>query len=330
MDRTERFYKIEQWMRRPNGASLVWLVAELEVSRSTIIRDIKYLRDRMHAPIVWNSAEGVYQILDDSQTKKSLHHLPGLWFSSSEIHALLTMQHLLSNLDAGGVLTPHITPLINRLNQLLESGADHDGTTEANQLRRRVRIIGLAQRTVQPTHFQRVGLALVQRKRLSLHYLSRGSGQATEREVSPLRMVHYRGNWHLDAWCHLRNELRNFALDSVQSAHLLETPAKEVPDEELHALFAPSYGIFSGGSIEWAQLLFSPERARWVSTEQWHPSQKGEWQANGSYLLSIPFADHRELIMDILKHGEHCEVIEPASLRARVAEQVQAMVGKYF
>ena len=319
MDRTERFYKIEELLRHRKSVSFATLQAELEVSRSTLIRDLAYLRTRLHAPIEWDRATGNYRMAEPVPHSGRPHQLPGLWFSSAEIHALLTMQHLLSNLDAGGVLTPHVAPLMARLNTLLEDGADHD----ADQLRRRVRIIGLAQRTVQPIHFQRVGTALVRRKRLALSYLARGSGQATEREVSPLRLVHYRGNWYLDAWCHLRNELRNFALDAIREAHLLDTAAKEVPDAKLNALFAPSYGIFSGDRIRWARLLFTPERARWVAYEQWHPEQKGEWQSDGSYLLRIPYADHRELIMDTLKHGEHCEVLGPPSLRRKVMEQVK-------
>lgn len=325
MDRTERFYKIEGLLRQHKAVSFDRLLSELEVSRSTLVRDLAYMRERLHMPIVWDKAAG-YRLTESHTHAERTHQLPGLWFSSAEIHALLTMQHLLLNLDAGGVLTPHVAPLIKRLNTLLEDGADRD----AEQLRRRVRIIGLAQRAVQPTHFQRVGTALVRRKRLALRYQARGSGQATEREVSPLRLVHYRGNWHLDAWCHLRNELRNFALDAIVDAHLLDVAATDVPDAELQALFAPSYGIFSGNSIEWAQLRFTPERARWIATEQWHPEQKGEWQTDGSYLLRIPYADHRELIMDVLKHGEHCEVLGPPGLRAQVMEQVRAMAGKYF
>lgn len=325
MDRTERFYKIEELLRQRGAVSFATLLSVLEVSRSTLKRDLDYLRSRLHAPIQWDRVAG-YRMADSGQHAGRAHQLPGLWFSSSEIYALLTMQHLLRNLDAGGVLTPHVAPLIKRLNTLLGDGADQ----AAAELRRRVRIIGLAQRSVQPTHFQRVGAALVQRKRLVLHYQARGTGQTTQREVSPLRLVHYRGNWHLDAWCHLRDELRNFALDAIHEAHLLEVAAKEVPDAELHALFAPSYGIFSGARLEWAQLLFTTERARWVATEQWHPEQKGEWQADGRYLLQVPYADHRELIMDILKHGEHCEVLGPASLRAHVKEQVRAMAEKYL
>ena len=326
MNRTERFYKIEELLRQSRAVSFAALQAELEVSRSTLIRDLAYLRTGMHAPIEWNRLTGSYRMAEAGQHFGRPHQLPGLWFSSAEIHALLTMQYLLTNLDIGGVLTPHVAPLMARLTTLLEDGVDDN----ADQLCRRVRIIGLAQRAVQPAHFQRVGSALMMRKRLMLSYLARGSGQTTEREVSPLRLVHYRGNWYLDAWCHLRNGLRNFALDAIEQAHLLESAASDVPDADLDALFTPSYGLFSGGSVQWAQLLFTPERGRWIASEQWHPEQVGEWQSDGSYLLRIPYADHRELIMDILKHGEHCEVLGPPSLRKQVVEQVKAITQKYF
>lgn len=325
MDRTERFYKIEKLLRQQKTVNFAALQAALEVSRATLKRDLDYLRTRLNAPIEWSRATGGYRFAAPVDPASAAHELPGLWFSATEIHALLTMQHLLTHLDAGGVLTHHVAPLMSRLNALL-GGAE----TEAVQVRRRVRIIGLAQRSVQPQHFQRVGTALVQRKRLALTYAARGTGEATEREVSPLRLVHYRDNWYLDAWCHLRQGLRNFAVDAITEAHLLDTPAKEVSDAKLDALFGPSYGIFSGRRIRWARLRFSTERARWVASEQWHPQQEGKLQADGSYLLRIPYADHRELIMDILKHGTHCEVLGPASLRQAVAAEVGQMAEKYL
>ena len=325
MDRTERLYKIENLLRQRKPASFAALQAELEVSRSTLKRDLDYLRTRLNAPIEWSRQAGGYRFAESGGLSDRAHELPGLWFSSSEIHALLTMQHLLAGLDTGGLLTPHLAPLMDRLNALL--GSAHN---DAEEVRRRVRIIALASRRVQPGHFQTVGSALLQRKRLAISYVARGSGQTTEREVSPLRLVHYRENWYLDAWCHLRQNLRNFALDAISQAHLLALPAKEVNDATLDEIFAPSYGIFSGGRLQWAQLHFTPERARWVAHEQWHPQQQGQLQADGSYLLRLPYADHRELIMDILKHGSHCEVLGPVSLRRVVADEVRGMGRKYF
>lgn len=326
MDRTERFYKIKELLHHHSVASFATLQTELEVSRSTLKRDLNYLSTRLNSPITYCRDLGGYRLEKDDTMSSASHELPGLWFSSAEIHALLTMQHLLSSLDAGGLLNAHIAPLSERLNALLGSDANAD----AAQLRRRVRIIGLAQRSVPTRHFEQVASALAQRKRLHIAYTARGNGNTTEREVSPLRLVHYRENWYLDAWCHYRNDLRNFALDAITRVMPLEKVALEISDEKLSTTFGPGYGIFSGGTVRWARLRFTPERARWVAQEQWHAEQTGTVEPDGSYLLRLPYTDHRELIMDILKHGAHCEVLGPASLRQMVAQEVGKMGEKYF
>jgi hypothetical protein len=53
------------------------------------------------------------------------------------------------------------------------------------------------------------------------------------------------------------------------------------------------YGIFSGDHVTWATLLFTPERARWVANERWHPLQTGQLRKDGSYLLRVPYTDDR-------------------------------------
>ena len=325
MNRDERIRKIQTALRQRRSTTFGQLLDLLEVSRPTLKRDLRYMREHMGSPIEWSRTDGGYRLADGHLPAHQRHELPGLWFSPAEIHALLTMHQLLERLDGGALLGPHIEPLMQRLNALLGATA-----RAAEQVRRRVRIIGLARRIVQPEHFQTVGSALLQRKRLALTYQARGTGEQTQRDVSPLRLVHYRENWHLDAWCHLRKGLRNFAVDAMQNVRMLDTPAKEVTDEKLDATFGPSYGIFSGGRLRWAHLRFTSERAAWVKDEHWHSEQQGAFIADGRYELRIPYTDHRELLMDILKHGAHCEVLGPAGLRKLVAQAVTAMRGKYF
>jgi predicted DNA-binding transcriptional regulator YafY len=325
MTQTERIYKIQNMLRQRRGVGFAAMQSALEVSRSTLKRDLDTMRNRMHIPIEYDRVAGGYSLDKSAAKAGQSHELPGLWFSPSEIHALLTMQHLLTGLDAGGVLAPHIEPLMQRLNALL--GSAHN---DAEELRRRVHIITLARRHVKPDHFQTVGNALLGRKRLAITYTARHNGQSTQREVSPQRLVHYRENWYIDAWCHLRQELRNFALDAISQAQVLPSAATELDPAALQAAFDSSYGIFSGGPVTWATLRFSPERARWVAQEQWHPDQRGSAQPGGSFHLQIPYTDHRELIMDILKHGAHCEVLEPPNLRSAVVEEVKRMGAKYF
>lgn len=324
MDRTERFKKIRQSLERHRVVSFEALRAMLEVSRATLNRDLAYLRDRLNTPIMFDREAGGYRIDRAQAAMGGQYELPGLWFTAAEIHALLTLQHLLANLDPGGMLAPHIQPLIARLNALLGSA---DNT--ADEIRRRILIVGLGRRAMKLEHFERVGSALLRRKRLLIGYYSRGRGELTEREISPQRLVHYRENWYLDAWCHKRRGLRNFAIDSIRRAQILEKPAREVTPKTVDAALGPGYGIFAGRRLKWATLRFTPERARWVAAEHWHPKQRGRFEADGHYLLEIPYADHRELQMDILKYGAEVEVVGPAELRDVIAAQVENLGRLY-
>lgn len=323
MDRTERFYKIDQLIRERGVVNFAQLLDVLEVSRATLKRDLEYLRSRLNVPIVWDRDAGGYRL--ECQTGSSQNfELPGMWFSASEIHALLMMEHLLQNLDTGGLLRPHTAPLMARLGKLL--GSD---VTTADDVRRRVLILGMARRAPELAYFERVGSALMRRRRLRITYFARGSGETTEREISPQRLVHYRENWYLDAWCHLRNGLRNFSIDAIRDVEILDLAAKEVALESVQATLGQGYGIFATGRLRWAKLRFTAERARWVAQEIWHPNQRSRFDANGAYLLEIPFTDDRELLMDILKYGAEVEVIGPASLRERVASEIDSMRARY-
>ncbi|HNQ04275.1 MAG TPA: YafY family protein [Thiobacillaceae bacterium] len=324
MNQTERFYKIDQMLTDRGLVSFQDMLDVLEVSRATLRRDLEYMRTRLNAPIVYDRMAGGYQFDRGQPRVGGQYELPGLWFSSTEIHALLTMQHLLANLDPGGLLTPHVRPLMARLNALLGS-ADNP----AEEIRRRVLVAGVGQREMQLAHFERVGSALLRRKRLLLVYHSKGKNERTEREVSPQRLVHYRENWYLDAWCHLRNALRNFAVDSIQHVETLEKAAREVSPRSVDAVLGPGYGIFTGKRVQWAELAFTPDRARWVATERWHPRQKGHFDRDGQYILEIPYADHRELIMDILKYGADVEVLGPDSLRRQVRAEHARAAARY-
>lgn len=322
VSKIDRIYQLHTLLQSRRSISRRTLLDELEVSSATLKRDIEFLRSRMRVPVVWDRELGGYRI--DSRAAEAASELPGLWFSAKEIHALLTMQHLLANLDPGGILSPHIQPLMERLSALL--GAASDPTDE---LRRRVLILGVGKRRTTPAHFEQIGAALLRRKRLLIEYYARSSDEKTEREISPQRLVHYRENWYLDGWCHLRNALRSFSVDSIRHLQTLERVAFELQDEHLSAVLDPGYGIFSGAPLQWATLRFTAERARWVAGEHWHRDQRGHFERDGTYLLEIPFTDHRELLMDILKHGRHCEVLRPDALRRVVLEDAQLMIERY-
>jgi predicted DNA-binding transcriptional regulator YafY len=66
-----------------------------------------------------------------------------------------------------------------------------------------------------------------------------------------------------------------------------------------------------------------------VASEAWHPKQQGEFEADGRYVLEVPYSDDRELLMDILKHGHHVEVLDPPALRERLREELARAAALY-
>lgn len=321
MDKTERFYKIDTLLQANRFVPIERMLRELEVSRATFKRDLEYMRERLNAPIEWDREEGGYRYT--SQKVGRQQSLPGLWFNSSEAYALLMMQALLAEMQPG-LLGSHIEPLKARLRAVIESG-NHP----ASDVESRIRLLNVAVRSVPDRNFEVVAAALLSRERLEMAYYARGRDESSQREISPQLLIHYRGNWYLAAWCHLRKEMRSFAMDAIKTVVVLSKPAKEIARRELDGFVGKGYGIYSGPKVRWAKLRFSAVRARWVSREQWHPLQRSLQEDDGSLLLEVPFTDMRELAMDILRQGQHVEVLEPSELRAAVKAELKQALSQY-
>lgn len=319
--RQERLQRMVQLLRSQRVVPRRTFLERLEISPATFKRDLEYLRDRLGAPVIWDRERRGYRF--DTELDGAAFELPGLWFNSQEIHALLTMHELIDALQPS-LLTPHIEPLKQRIETLLE-GDTHSGA----ELRRCIRILHMNARPVQPEHFEVISSALLAGRRLQVVHYNRRRDQESERELSPQRLVYYRDNWYLDAWCHLREAVRSFSVETIRKAVPLQRNSRRVADSTLDAILASGYGIFGGRETRSARLRFTPARARWVSSETWHPQQCGRFEDDGSYLLEFPYSDDRELSMDILRHGSEVEVLGPASLRRRVAQQAAAVAQRY-
>jgi predicted DNA-binding transcriptional regulator YafY len=235
MDRTERFQKIQLMLQSRRVVTRQAFEEELEISRATFKRDLDYMKDRLQVPIHWDAAAGGYRLAETDRQP-----LPGLWFNSEELQALLTLDTLLESLQPG-YFGQDLAPIRARIRQLVDQG-DHG----MDALRTRVRLVAQGARRLEPASFKAVAAATLDRRRLQLTYFSRTSGLRKDREVSPQRLLHYRENWYLDAWCHRENALRRFALDSMEAASVQDTPATDIDANELDRVLSGSYGIFSG------------------------------------------------------------------------------------
>lgn len=313
-----RIFQLHRMFNAGKVLSLQQLMQQLEVSKATIKRDIDLLRDQFGAPLIYDRSENVYRYT----AQKDAFELPGLWFNASELHALLAVEQLLEEMQPG-LLTPHIGPLKTRIRKLLEKGG-HSSETVASH----VVMQPMGRRKLESACFAEVAAATLDGIPIEVNYHARGKGETRQRRIHPQRLLYYRDNWYVIAWCEEAKNLRTFSIDRILNSQRLELPYRQVAETDLQRHIHDGFGIFAGTADKLAVLRFSTRMARWVADEQWHPQQQGSW--NGEhYELQIPYAEHTELVMDILKYGPDVEVVAPDDLRQVVGQRLKEAAFRY-
>lgn len=312
-------HQIDQLLNSRASVTLNEFLDTLEVSQATFKRDLEYLRDQLNAPIVYDRDINAYRF-ERRSANGPKYELPGLWLDGDEAHALLAATSLLERIEPG-LLGAQIAPLKSRLRMLMSTES-----IDPEVIGQRIRLVQNQRRASSTRHFQKVAHATLEGLRLSITHLNRNTDERTHREISPQRLTHYRENWYVEAWCHTREAIRCFGLDAIEDVTVTATPAQMLTTEQLDAVLGSGFGIFNGTAVQWAELRFTPARAQYVSKQVWHPEQITSWLVDGSYELKVPFTDARELVNEILWHGDQVLIVSPPSLKATYIALVETML----
>lgn len=306
MSQLERIYAFHQQLKNNRFPNARMLVEEFELSRATAHRDITYLRDRLLAPLAFDNAKNGYYYTDDDFS------LP---FEDSP--KLLFLMGLLKKMadEAGLGNLPEMNKLEKRLSQLIAPGYE--------RLMENVCCQWIEVENLAPSIFESIIEAVLQNRLLEVTYSS-AKARKSCRTLEPLQLINYQGRWYLLAYCYLRNDHRLFHMARITSAitgEKLTGQAHPAPDSYLNGAF----GIFTGKIRYHARILFTATAAEMVRRQHWHEKQKIEERENG-IILSLPVGDDREIMMKVLQYGSMAQVLEPAALRQRVADEAAQIV----
>lgn len=309
MSQLERIYAFHQKLknnRYPNARSLM---EEFELSRATAHRDVNYLRDRLLAPLAFDSAQNGYYYTDNDFT------LP---FEDSP--KLLFFMGLLKKManEAGLANLPEMNKLEKRLSQLIAPGYER---LMENVLCQWIEVENLA-----PAIFESIIEAVLQKKLLEIRYTS-ANARESKRTLEPLQLINYQGSWYLLAYCYLRKDHRMFHMARISNAvtgSKIGTQSHPVPKSYLNDAF----GIFTGKTQYQAKILFTGTAAEMVRRQHWHRKQTIE-QCEDGIVLILPVADDREIMMKVLQYGAMAKVLEPENLRKRITNEVKQITKLY-
>jgi predicted DNA-binding transcriptional regulator YafY len=314
----ERFVWFDNEARHERYPNASKLAEHFEIATKSAQRSIDHFRDRLQAPFEYDTSHKGYYYSDPN------FQLPIIRISEEELLALLISKKLITEASAGS-LAEELGSVSKRLGSLL--AANLPGRAKPEDA------FSFRWKTISPTDpltFKIVTSSLIQGKLLTFCYYSPTSSNCTMRTVEPHHMVNYMGNWHLIAFCRLRNDWRDFVLGRMTLCSV-EGELFQIRDKvEWQPYLQNTFGIFQNRQNFNVVLRFTPERSRWIKGEMWHEAQSEEVQEDGYLVRTIPASHEQEIMMEILKHGSHVEVLEPDWLREKVVKELEHTVEKYL
>ena len=173
-----------------------------------------------------------------------------------------------------------------------------------------------------------VNEAALEKRRVEILYYAMSQREKTKRKVDPYRIWFFNGTFYLIGFCHLRNEIRTFALDRIRMLSPTEETFAVPEDFKLEDFLRSSFGVFRGkpGKVK---IRFAPEVAGYIQEKVWHESQKIRPQKDGSLLFEAEVAGTDEIKYWIMTWGAKAEVLEPASLREEIRREAAEILGRY-
>jgi predicted DNA-binding transcriptional regulator YafY len=128
--------------------------------------------------------------------------------------------------------------------------------------------------------------------------------------------------------CHLRGDIRIFALDRIKMLHQTKE-VFEVPEEfDFEEFMKPSFGVCQGEGVK-VRLRFAPDAAGYIKEKIWHDSQEIVPQKDGSIIFEAEVAGIHEIKVWVMSWGSKAEVIEPQSLREEIQTEIETIMKIY-
>lgn len=317
MDKFSRIHQLHRVFKaRRYPVRIAVLASEMECDEKTVKRAINSMRDNYYAPITYITGKGwQYDKTGDS------YELPGLWFSTKELLGLASLLQIVDDMQSE-LLNEELVNISKLVDALLVKQ-----NLPSDLFKNKITILSKQRHSLDNNTLDQISRGLIGNTRIILSYHSYDDSK-TQREISPIKLVHYQENWYLDAYCHLRNKLRSFKVSRILNAHSTDTTSKTIAKKERQEHYQSAYGIFSGQAKHIAVLQFYSDAAREAAMQQWHPKQHSEWNDIG-YKITIPYNDDRELIQEILKYANNVEVISPEPLKTKIIDIASGVLSMY-
>lgn len=163
---------------------------------------------------------------------------------------------------------------------------------------------------------------------LTILYKKYQSTETDRRTIHPYAVREFEKRWYIVAYSEEAGQLRTYAMDRIRSVERTEARFTLPKGFNVEDVFQASYGIYlpeEGQKPVLVKIRATEREAAYLRDLPLHPSQTA-LPGNVFALRVIP---NPGFVMELLRHGNRLEVLEPESLRETVKEELKKALDIY-
>lgn len=290
---------------------------KFEVSRSTVMRDIDFLKDRYMVPLEYSKEHKGYFFSDENYT------IPSFLLTEGELFTLHIILPLMEQYK-GTPLESVFGSIMKQMLDMLPKDVAVSTSFNASQ----VHFISNPQPKIEQEIFFKVLEGIQERKTLDFAYRSIKRQEYIQRKFDPYKILCQRGDWYILGYCHRHQEFRVYNMARIQNIRVTE-PFVWDESFDIHHHVDPDFGVWAQGKRFTVELLFSQDVHTYILERQWHVGQECRQQEDGRVLLTFETNQFDEILHWVMSFGHKVQVLNPPELKEAVRQEIAAMAKLY-
>ncbi len=316
--RLERIMIMDGEIRKGYFPNVQKFCEMFEVKKRTVLEDIKVMKEGLGLEIAYDRFHAGYY---NANPKKEL---PSFQLTEGEIFALTLGKEMLSQYT-GTSFEPILRSALDKIRERLPDRIDVD----LDDVRSLIRFNAGPVIPISRKLFLELNQSCEKTKSVQLEYYSASKDETTARKVDPYRLLEYRSTWYLVAYCHLRKDMRLFAIHRIKEYTLTEDKFAARDTAEIDRWLDSAFQLEHGNAEYRVKIRFAPAAARYVRERQWHHTQELTDCQDGGCVLSFTTQSLEEAKRWVLTYGSEAEVLEPPEFRTIMETEIRAAARLY-
>ncbi len=202
MNRIDRLFGILTLLQSRKYVSAEKISEKFKISVRTVYRDVKALAEQ-GIPVSFEPTKG-YFIVEG-------YFLPPISFNSDEASALLLIESIVYGFSDKSIKKNYSSAL-NKIKAVLSKNQKE----KLERLHNTTHLQLPSRITPDLDYLSDLQKSISSKNIIEIEYCN-SKEQASKRQLEPIGLVFYALSWHLIAWCHLRNEYRDFKISRIRS-----------------------------------------------------------------------------------------------------------------